>query len=612
MKKTGFFSSRCNVVVLLALAAALPGSTLAQTGTSNLPPMVVIVMPAPGAMFTAPVDVGIVADARDRDGFTTRVEFFANNLSLGLGTNQSGSAVSTNLFGLVWSNVPPGQYALTARATDNRGASSTSPPVGITVQPGPVPPQPVVTIRATDPYAAEPCGALTVIDPGKFTVRRSGGTNYDFLVRYRISGTASNSVDYLTVSNAVVIPRGAWSADIWVWPTMDSLIEGTETVVVRLEPIACIAIWPPPGDCYLVGQPCEATVFIRDCPPGNRPPLVQLVKPRPGAVFRAPANIDIVADTVDPDGYAWKVEFFEGANKIGEESKLFIVPPTNGTHIPYEMTWSNVPPGQYVLTARATDNEGATGVSRPIPIAVVTSVPPPITNEPPVVTIVATDPVAIEGTNCWGWADVTNRWPVGTTNCVTVAPRSQSWIWWFTNCGPKDATFTVCRAGDTNSDLAVVYGIGGTATNGVDYDVLPGVVSIPAGARRANILIVPKEDQHPDPVKTVILRLLPVPVVNNAPPPYVVGCPNRAAAIILDSDHPQRTTAALSDKCFLMRVDAAEGAWFRIECSADLVKWLPVCINQVIQGAVHFVDPEAQGLAQRFYRAAPEANPPVE
>ena len=33
----------------------------------------------------------------------------------------------------------------------------------------------------------------------------------------------------------------------------------------------------------------------------------------------------------------------------------------------------------------------------------------PITNLPPVVTIAATDPLAIEGTNCWGWPSISRR-----------------------------------------------------------------------------------------------------------------------------------------------------------------------------------------------------------
>jgi hypothetical protein len=43
-------------------------------------------------------------------------------------------------FVLVWSNAPTGPHTLTAKATDNGGASSLSDPVGITVKPGQPPP----------------------------------------------------------------------------------------------------------------------------------------------------------------------------------------------------------------------------------------------------------------------------------------------------------------------------------------------------------------------------------------------------------------------------------------------------------------------------------------
>ena len=52
-----------------------------------------------------------------------------------------------------------------------------------------------------------------------------------------------------------------------------------------------------------------------------------------------------------------------------------------------------------------------------------------------------------------------------------------------------------------------------------------------------------------------------------------------------------------------------DGACYRIECSTELVNWVPVCSSQVVQGAIHFVDPEAQELPNRFYRAVPETNP---
>jgi hypothetical protein len=73
-------------------------------------------------------------------------------------------------------------------------------------------------------------------------------------------------------------------------------------------------------------------------------------------------------------------------------------------------------------------------------------------------------PLAIEGTNCWPWLGLADAVPTWTDW------HGSSSVWrFFTNCGPKNATFMVHRSGDTNDDLTVTYEVGGTATNGVDY-----------------------------------------------------------------------------------------------------------------------------------------------
>jgi predicted phage tail protein len=67
----------------------------------------------------------IDADASDSDGTISRVDFNANGTLL----------ASDNLapFEISWENVPAGSYSLTAIATDNFGASSTSAAVNIVV-----------------------------------------------------------------------------------------------------------------------------------------------------------------------------------------------------------------------------------------------------------------------------------------------------------------------------------------------------------------------------------------------------------------------------------------------------------------------------------------------
>ena len=166
------------------------------------------------------------------------------------------------------------------------------------------------------------------------------------------------------------------------------------------------------------------------------------------------------------------------------------------------------------------------------------------------------------------------------------------------------------RCGDTNENLTVPYDIGGTASNGVDYVALPGSVTVPAGERCALITIVPIDDGPPDVNKTVILTLLPDMQMNPLPG-YVLGFPRRAAAIIIDQG-PCPTTGMLPGSCFHLTIPGPDAAWFSVERSADLVNWTSICTNQVINGSIDFVDPDAAGSSSRFYRAVPLNTAPAE
>jgi hypothetical protein len=85
---------------------------------------------------------------------------------------------------------------------------------------------------------------------------------------------------------------------------------------------------------------------------GDSPPVVTLTQPSDGATFTQPATVNLAATASDADGTVTKVEFFNGAAKLGED-----------TSAPYTFTWSGVGAGTYTLTARATDNLGTTTTS---------------------------------------------------------------------------------------------------------------------------------------------------------------------------------------------------------------------------------------------------------
>lgn len=358
--------------------------------------------------------------------------------------------------------------------------------------------------------------------------------------------------------------------------------------------------------------PVEITIQL---PPTNLPPIVRITSPPNNAVFRAPLNIPLYSFAADSDGAVAPVEFFAGDSSLGFgqpvnavppplppgpiQPPILIVVPTNY----WELVWTNPPLQTNVaLTAKATDNDGVSATSAPVQISILPSPPPP-TNRPPLVGIVATDPVAIEGTNCWPCLGLTNGAPTWSNWIVAASTAALRPI---TNCGPKNATFAVFRAGATNDNLAVAYAIGGTATNGVDYLTLPGVVTIPAGERRADITIVPLDDGPPDITSTVILKLVPDASGTN----YLPGYPRAAAALILDSPSPRAATGIMPGNVFVLNADGPDGAWFHVEYTTDMIHWTPVCTNQVVNGEINFADPDAANQPARFYRVVPEAGPP--
>ncbi|WAS05959.1 pre-peptidase C-terminal domain-containing protein [Gloeomargaritales cyanobacterium VI4D9] len=100
-----------------------------------------------------------------------------------------------------------------------------------------------------------------------------------------------------------------------------------------------------------------------------------------------------------------------------------------------------------------------------------------------------------------------------------------------TNLGqtPNPGRFTLTRTGSTTNALTVNYSIGGTATNGSDFNNLTGTVTFAAGASTVDILVNPIDDTLVEPSETVILTLL-------GSSTYQIGTSNTATVTILDND----------------------------------------------------------------------------
>ncbi|HXG48964.1 MAG TPA: Ig-like domain-containing protein, partial [Methylomirabilota bacterium] len=449
MKKTGSLVGLFGA--LMGVGCFASWQVFGSAADENPPPRVEIVRPPAGQMFPASADIEIAVVARDPNGWVSRVEFFANGESIGveeLVFIQPPPPGELQHFSMVWSNVPPGRYELSVTATDDAGATTRSGVVGVSVlEPCRLP---VVTLTVEDSAAWE-CDPRILAPHGacqaRFRVTRSCATNRELTVLYSLAGTASNGVDYPEMPGKIVIPAGAFSADIWIDPTDDAEVEGTETVQLCLLPPDCLASDPVPLDCYLIGRQSCAVAFIQDndAPP-NHPPAVALIHPPDGSVLPAGEPLRLVATATDVDGYVQTVEFFAGTNSLGVvpghpwiidpvplpeplavsaalDTSILPIPVPRG----FTLIWSNPPPGEHKLSAVATDNVGASTQSEKVGILVIEQ------PRPQVVSVLARDPEGGEG-------------PLDETLAAQ----------------PDPAVFAVVRQGPTNDALTVYYRLEGT------------------------------------------------------------------------------------------------------------------------------------------------------
>jgi endoglucanase Acf2 len=90
----------------------------------------------------------------------------------------------------------------------------------------------------------------------------------------------------------------------------------------------------------------------------NALPTVSLVTPTDNTTFTEGKPVSITANANDFDGTIQKVDFYQGTTLISSD-----------TSAPYAATWSPVA-GNYALTAKATDSDGATSASQTVNVII--------------------------------------------------------------------------------------------------------------------------------------------------------------------------------------------------------------------------------------------------
>jgi hypothetical protein len=126
------------------------------------------------------------------------------------------------------------------------------------------------------------------------------------------------------------------------------------------------------------GQGVVAPVVSPVVSAQNVPPTVSMTAP---IASIAGATVIIEAAANDQDGAIAKVEFYNGAVKLGEDLTA-----------PYSFSWTNVPAGAYALAVKAIDNAGAVTTSSVINGRALAAI-----NQPPVVSLSASSSALVPG-----------------------------------------------------------------------------------------------------------------------------------------------------------------------------------------------------------------------
>ena len=326
---TYFLSGMKNryLLALTVLFVTIAWSLSAQRTIINEPPNIIFYSPV-NAIFTAPANFSLAATVTDVDGKVAKVEFYKGDVLL---VTDSVAPYETPIAALV-----QGDYKFKVKAYDNLGSTATfTKSITInssTTTPSNQPPSvafmlpttytfaPPATIKL-EAYAKDPDGTVTLVE----------FFNNDVLIG------SSTTAPYTAMLSS--LPTGIYKVKIKATDNSGFSSSVTREIKVQV-PVAA-----------------------------NLPPTVAITAPTAYS-FLAPAAFDIKAEAKDPDGSVAYVVFYKNDDIIRIDSVA-----------PYTASLSGLPEGNYILRAKAVDNNGASlTYSRTLLVAkpVVANVPPTV------------------------------------------------------------------------------------------------------------------------------------------------------------------------------------------------------------------------------------------
>ena len=332
-----------------------------------------------------------------------------------------------------------------------------------------------MSIAATTPTAVEGGAA------GNFRITRTGSSSLPQPVYvFTVQGTAvKGSVgvndyyftpDYVSASpfQSFTIPADSSFLDVTVTARNDGISEGYETVTLVLAA----------DTSYVLGVQNTATVAIQDA--NSALPRVSLTLSDPQTIENSGVSLVVTATRTGATTAALVVPYTVASTSTATSGADYVALPGSVT-IPIGATSAsfNITPlddaeSEQTETVTLSIATGAAFIADASANTITARI---VDDDVQTISVIAADANAVE----------VDRSAPGAV--------------------PNPGTFLVTRTGSTAAAVTVYYSVAGTALHGVDYDVLPGSVVIPAGQTQAPITIMPRFDNFAEGPETVILAL---------------------------------------------------------------------------------------------------------
>ena len=287
-------------------------------------PSLTLTSPINNAVYQAGDNIAISVNASDSDGTIAKVDFYQGTTLLATVTSGAAGVFTTN-----WSSVAAGSYTLTATATDNLGATTTTAPINVIVN---APPTATWTAPADGTTATAPASVTLTVNAtdSDGTINKVDFYNGATLIGTVYSGQSGNSGNNYSF-NWTNISGGTY--------TLSAIATDNNGATVNAGSVTIIV---------------------------NTPPIINITNPANNSTQNAPANIAITAVASDSDGAISQVDFYNGQSLIGSVT----TGQSGNTGNTYNFNWANVASGTYTLTAVATDNLNASTTSSTVAVTV--------------------------------------------------------------------------------------------------------------------------------------------------------------------------------------------------------------------------------------------------